>query len=32
MSLHVLGNNERARYIYRTLGYDEEMIRAVKFL
>ncbi len=32
MTLHVLGNNQRARYIYSTLGYDEEMIRAVKFL
>lgn len=32
MSLHVLGNNHRARSIYRKLGYDEEMIRAVRFL
>ena len=32
MTLHVLGNNERARYVYGSLGYDEEMIRAVKFL
>lgn len=32
MSLHVLGNNQRARAIYRRLGYDEEMIRAVRFL
>ena len=32
MSLHVLGNNVRARAIYRKLGYDEEMIRAVRFL
>lgn len=32
MSLHVLGQNERARHIYRQLGFSEEMIRAVKFL
>jgi ribosomal protein S18 acetylase RimI-like enzyme len=32
MSLHVLGNNQRARAIYQKLGYDEEMIRAVRFL
>ena len=32
MSLHVLGNNHRARALYRKLGYDEEMIRAVRFL
>ena len=32
ISLHVLGNNTRARYVYEGLGYDEEMIRAVKHL
>ncbi len=32
MSLHVLGNNARARHVYDELGFDEEMIRAVKFL
>lgn len=32
LSLHVVGNNTRARYIYEGLGYDEEMIRAVKHL
>lgn len=32
MSLHVLGNNARARHVYSSVGYDEEMIRAIKFL
>lgn len=32
MSLHVIGNNERARHVYKKVGYDEEMIRAIKFL
>jgi len=32
MSLHVLGNNQRARHVYESVGYDEEMIRAIKFL
>ncbi len=32
LSLHVIGNNTRARYVYEQLGYDEEMIRAVKHL
>ena len=32
MSLHVLGNNTRARHVYQKLGFDEELIRAVKFL
>lgn len=32
MSLHVMGNNHRARHVYERIGYGEEMIRAVKFL
>ncbi len=32
MSLHVVGNNHRARAVYKKLGYDEEMIRAIRFL
>lgn len=32
MSLHVLGNNHRARAVYAKIGFDEEMIRAIKFL
>lgn len=32
MSLHVVGNNERARNVYKQLGFDEEMIRAISFL
>lgn len=32
MSLHVMGNNKRARHVYEILGYNEEMIRAIKFL
>ncbi len=32
MSLHVMSNNLRARHVYETLGYNEEMIRAIKFL
>ncbi len=32
MSLHVMTNNERARHVYEGLGYNEEMIRAIKFL
>lgn len=32
MSLHVMGNNGRARHVYQELGFSEEMIRAVKWL
>ena len=32
MSLHVMGNNHRARHVYAQIGYGEEMIRAIKFL
>jgi len=32
MSLHVVGNNHRAREVYRQIGFDEEMIRAITFL
>jgi len=32
MSLHVVGNNHRARKVYQDLGFDEEMIRAIRFL
>lgn len=32
ISLHVVGNNTRARYVYEGLGYNEEMIRAIKHL
>lgn len=30
MSLHVFGNNERARGLYERVGYDEELIRCIK--
>ena len=32
ITLHVFGNNERARAVYRILGYDEELIRDIKYL
>jgi ribosomal protein S18 acetylase RimI-like enzyme len=32
MTLHVFGNNERARALYAKIGYDEELIRAIKHL
>lgn len=32
ITLHVFGNNERARAVYRKLGYDEELIRNIKYL
>ncbi|MEM7218145.1 MAG: GNAT family N-acetyltransferase [Pseudomonadota bacterium] len=32
MTLHVFGNNERARAVYRKSGYDEELIRSIKYL
>ena len=32
ITLHVFGNNERARSVYRKLGYDEELIRDIKYL
>ena len=32
MTLHVFGNNTRARAVYRKAGYDEELIRAHKRL
>ena len=32
MTLHVFGRNERARALYQKLGYDEELIRAIKHL
>ena len=32
MTLHVFGNNERARAVYRKSGYDEELIRDIKYL
>ena len=32
ISLHVMGNNHRARRVYERLGFAEEMIRATKFL
>lgn len=30
MSLHVVANNERARHVYKTIGYNEELIRCIK--
>ena len=30
MSLHVVGNNQRARQLYQHVGYDEELIRCIK--
>ncbi len=32
MTLHVFGNNRRARALYAKIGYDEELIRAIKHL
>jgi len=32
MTLHVFGNNTRARAVYRKVGYDEELIRNLKYL
>ena len=32
LSLHVFGRNERARGLYAKFGYDEELIRCVKWL
>lgn len=32
MTLHVFGRNERARRVYRASGYDEELIRCIKWL
>ena len=32
MALHVFGNNKRARALYAKIGYDEELIRAIKHL
>ena len=32
ITLHVFGNNERARAVYRKMGYDEELIRDLKYL
>ncbi len=30
MTLHVFGSNTNARQVYKRLGYDEELIRAIK--
>ena len=30
LSLNVFSNNERARSLYRKIGFDEEMIRCIK--
>lgn len=32
MTLHVFGNNKRARALYAKIGYDEELIRTIKHL
>lgn len=32
MTLHVFGNNRRARPLYAKLGYDEELLRCIKYL
>lgn len=32
MTLHVFGNNTRARAVYRKSGYSEELIRDIKYL
>jgi len=32
MTLHVFGNNKRARALYAKIGYDEELRRAIKHL
>lgn len=32
ITLHVFGNNERARAVYRKSGYSEELIRDIKYL
>lgn len=32
MTLHVFGNNKRARAVYQKSGYDEELIRDIKHL
>ena len=32
ITLHVFGNNTRARALYRSLGYDEELLRCIKDL
>ncbi len=31
LSLHVFGNNQRARALYESDGFDEELIRAIKW-
>ena len=30
LSLHVVGNNHRARHVYKKLGFNEELIRCIK--
>ena len=32
MTLHVFANNVRARALYAKLGYEEELIRAIRYL
>ena len=32
MTLHVFGNNKRARAVYQKSGYSEELIRDIKYL
>ena len=32
LTLHVFGRNERARLLYRSCAYDEELIRCIKWL
>lgn len=32
MTLHVFGNNKRARAVYQKSGYNEELIRDIKYL
>ena len=32
LTLHVFANNQRARSLYRSHGFDEEMLRCIKWL
>ena len=32
LTLHVFSNNSRARSLYRSYGFDEEMLRCIKWL